>query len=71
MARVRAYAELRQTLLSETEIEPGLRRELATRLDKLGVIIVGSTAAELAAHLKTEMERWEPVIKRANIKVQE
>jgi len=41
------------------------------RLDKLGVIIVGSTQAELAAHLKAEMERWEPVIRRANIKVQE
>jgi tripartite-type tricarboxylate transporter receptor subunit TctC len=47
--------------------EPTIRE----RLDKLGVIIVGSTQAELAAHLKAEMERWEPVIKRANIKVQE
>ena len=41
------------------------------RLDKLGVVIVGSTSAEHAAHLKAEMERWEPVIRRANIKVQE
>jgi tripartite-type tricarboxylate transporter receptor subunit TctC len=41
------------------------------RLDKLGVVIVGSTSAELAAHLKSEMDRWEPVIRRANIKVQE
>jgi tripartite-type tricarboxylate transporter receptor subunit TctC len=40
-------------------------------LDKLGVVIVGSTEVELAAHLKAEMARWEPVIKRANIKVQE
>jgi len=47
--------------------EPAIKE----RLDKLGVVIVGSTQAELAAHLKAEMERWEPVIKRANIKVQE
>lgn len=47
--------------------EPAIRE----RLDKLGVVIVGSTSAELAAHLKAEMERWEPVIKRANIKVHE
>ena len=39
------------------------------RLDQLGVIIVGSTPQELAAHLKAEMERWAPVIKAAGIKV--
>ena len=47
--------------------EPAIKE----RFDKRGVVIVGSSSAELAAHLKTEMERWEPVIKRANIKVQE
>jgi tripartite-type tricarboxylate transporter receptor subunit TctC len=47
--------------------EPAIRE----RLDKLGVVIVGSTAAELGTHLKSEMARWEPVIKRANIKVNE
>jgi tripartite-type tricarboxylate transporter receptor subunit TctC len=47
--------------------EPAIRE----RLDKLGVVIVGSTSDELAVHLKAEMARWEPVIKRANIKVQE
>ena len=47
--------------------EPAIKE----RLDKLGVVIVGSTQAELAAHLKAEMERWEPVIRRANIKVNE
>jgi tripartite-type tricarboxylate transporter receptor subunit TctC len=41
------------------------------RLDKLGVVIVGSTAVELGDHLKSEMARWEPVIRRANIKVNE
>jgi tripartite-type tricarboxylate transporter receptor subunit TctC len=47
--------------------EPAIKE----RLDKLGVVIVGSSSAELAAHLKAEMERWEPVIRRANIKVNE
>ena len=47
--------------------EPAIKERLA----KLGVVIVGSTAQELAAHLRAEMTRWEPVIKRANIKVNE
>ena len=47
--------------------EPAIKE----RLDKLGVVIVGSTAAELGDHLKSEMARWEPVIRRANIKVNE
>jgi tripartite-type tricarboxylate transporter receptor subunit TctC len=39
------------------------------RLDKLGVIVVGSTQEALGAHLKDEMAKWAPVIKAANIKV--
>ena len=31
---------------------------------KLGVIVVGSTPDELAAYLKSEIDRWGPVIKR-------
>jgi tripartite-type tricarboxylate transporter receptor subunit TctC len=42
-----------------------------TKLDALGVIPVGSTPEALGAHLKTEMEKWAPVIKAANIKVNE
>jgi tripartite-type tricarboxylate transporter receptor subunit TctC len=38
---------------------------------KLGVIVVGSTPEQLGAHLKAEMERWAPVIKAANIRVNE
>jgi tripartite-type tricarboxylate transporter receptor subunit TctC len=47
--------------------EPAIKE----RLDKLGLTIVGSTSVELVVHLKVEKERWEPVIKRANIKVNE
>jgi len=38
------------------------------RYAQLGATVVGSTPAELAAHLKGEMERWEPIIKAAGIK---
>jgi tripartite-type tricarboxylate transporter receptor subunit TctC len=39
------------------------------RYAQLGATVVGSTQAELGAHLKAEMERWGPVIKAAGITV--
>ena len=45
--------------------EPAIK----ARLDKLGVVIVGSTPEALGALLKEEMAKWGPVIKAANIKV--
>ena len=47
--------------------EPAIK----ARLDKLGVIIVGSTPEALGAHLKEDAAKWGPVIKAANIKVSE
>src|SRR5438876_941621 len=41
------------------------------RLEQLGVVVAGSTPAELAAHLKTEMDKWGPVIKEAGITMNE
>ena len=41
------------------------------RLEQLGVVIVGSTPAELAAHLKAEMDKWGPVIQDAGITINE
>ncbi len=41
------------------------------KLDPMGVVIVGSTPEQLRAHLAAEMEKWEPVIKAANIRVNE
>jgi tripartite-type tricarboxylate transporter receptor subunit TctC len=37
------------------------------RLEQLGVVVVGSSPAELAAFLKREMDKWGPVIKEAGI----
>ncbi len=41
------------------------------RLEQLGVVVVGSTPAELAAFLKVEMDKWGPVIKDAGISIGE
>jgi tripartite-type tricarboxylate transporter receptor subunit TctC len=38
------------------------------RYAQLGATVVASTPAELAVHLKAEMERWGPVIRAAGIK---
>src|SRR5262245_22742524 len=38
------------------------------RYAQLGATVVASTPAELATHLKAEMDRWGPVIKAAGIK---
>ena len=44
---------------------------VSRRLEQLGVVSVGSTPEEMAAHLKTEIAKWGPVIKAAGIKVSE
>jgi tripartite-type tricarboxylate transporter receptor subunit TctC len=41
------------------------------RLEQLGVVVVGSTPAELAAFLKAEMDKWGPVIKEAGITIRD
>ena len=41
------------------------------RLEQLGVAPVGSSPSALAAHLKSEMDKWGPVIKAAGITVRE
>jgi len=47
--------------------DPVLRR----RLEDLGIVVVGSTPAELAAFLRAETEKWGPVIKEAGIRAGE
>jgi tripartite-type tricarboxylate transporter receptor subunit TctC len=38
------------------------------RLEDLGVVVIGSTPERLGAHLRSEMEKWGPVIREAGIK---
>jgi tripartite-type tricarboxylate transporter receptor subunit TctC len=40
------------------------------KLEQLGATIIGSTPAELAAHLKAEMGKWGPVITKARIRIE-
>jgi tripartite-type tricarboxylate transporter receptor subunit TctC len=47
--------------------EPAIRE----RVRHLGIALVGSTPEALAAHLKSETEKWGPVIKAAGISVSE
>ena len=47
--------------------EPDVKK----RMEQVGVQVVGSTPAELGAHLKSESELWGPVIKAAGIKPQD
>ena len=42
--------------------------ETRSRLDQLGVVVIGSTPEGLAAHLRSEMDKWGPVIREAGIK---
>lgn len=41
------------------------------RLEQLGVVVVGSTPQALGAFLKSEMDKWAPVIKEAGISIRE
>jgi tripartite-type tricarboxylate transporter receptor subunit TctC len=42
-----------------------------SRLEQLGVTVVGSTPEELGQLLKSEMDKWGPIIKDAGISVRE
>jgi tripartite-type tricarboxylate transporter receptor subunit TctC len=44
--------------------------DLSERLKGLGTTPVGSTPAELAAHVKSEVARWTQVVKTSNIKAE-
>jgi tripartite-type tricarboxylate transporter receptor subunit TctC len=41
------------------------------RLEQLGVVVLGSSPEELAAHLKADTEKWGPVITAAGISLRE
>ena len=41
------------------------------RLEELGLFVIGSTPAELGRFLKSEMDKWGPLIKEAGISIRE
>jgi tripartite-type tricarboxylate transporter receptor subunit TctC len=45
--------------------------QIKARLEQIGVVIVGSTPEQLAAHLRSEMDKWGKLIKEAGIKAEE
>jgi tripartite-type tricarboxylate transporter receptor subunit TctC len=47
--------------------EPATRR----KLDDMGVVVVGSTPAELAAQVRADIEKWGPIIKEAGISIRD
>jgi tripartite-type tricarboxylate transporter receptor subunit TctC len=50
-----------------TLAEPAIK----ARLEQLGLFVIGSTPAELGQFLKSEMDRWGPLIKDAGISIRE
>ena len=44
---------------------------MAAKIEQLGATVVASTPDELAAHLKSETEKWGPIIKDAGIRASE
>jgi tripartite-type tricarboxylate transporter receptor subunit TctC len=71
-------------LFAPAKTPPGIIRKMHTdtasalsdavtkdRLEQLGVMVAGSTPAELATFLKAEMDKWAPVIKDAGISIHE
>jgi tripartite-type tricarboxylate transporter receptor subunit TctC len=47
--------------------EPATRR----KLEDMGVVVVGSSPAELAAQFKADIEKWGPIIKEAGISIRD
>ena len=39
-----------------------------SRLEDLGVVVIGSSPEGLGTHLRSEMDKWGPVIREAGIK---
>ena len=54
--------------LHQAMVKALAKPEVKAQLEKLGAIIVGDTPAEFAAYLKRDYDRWEGVVKAANIK---
>jgi tripartite-type tricarboxylate transporter receptor subunit TctC len=58
------------TLDQQVGFDDALEAVLAPRFDDLGATPRGTTPGELAAFLKSEIDKWGPVIRDARIRVE-
>jgi tripartite-type tricarboxylate transporter receptor subunit TctC len=56
--------------LSEEIVKATKNPELEKRFESDSMIVVGSTPAEFARFIKTEMSRWGDVVRKAGIKAE-
>lgn len=54
--------------LNDAMVKALAKPEVKAQLEKLGAVVVGDSPSEFAAYLKRDYDRWEGVIKAANIK---
>ena len=54
--------------LNDAMVKALAKPEVKAQLEKLGAVIVGDSPSEFSAYLKRDYDRWEGVIKAANIK---
>ena len=54
--------------LNDAMLKALAKPDVKAQLEKLGAVIVGNSPAEFTAYLKRDYDRWENVIKAANIK---
>ena len=54
--------------LNEAMLKALAKTEVRAQMEKLGAVVVGDSPTEFAAYLKRDYERWEGVIKAADIK---
>ena len=47
--------------------DPAIKR----KLEDIGVVVIGSTPAELAETVKADMAKWEPIIKEGGISIRD
>ena len=45
-------------------------KETVERLNRLGMNVVASSPAELASHVRVEIQRWSKLVREANIKIE-
>lgn len=56
--------------LNEAAVAAVSDSAVQARLAEAGAVVVGSSPEELAEHVKTEVERWAPVIEAAGVSIQ-